>query len=63
VSAFAGAKSVSGATTEKKLDVEGVVHKLLLVDADNADVVVKGAHGFIVLFDCGDRASFNELQV
>jgi hypothetical protein len=63
VSAFAGTKTASGVTTEKKLEVEGVVHKLLLADSDNAEAIVKQAHGFIVLFDCADRASFNELQV
>ncbi len=39
------------------------MHKLVLVDSESTDTVLKGAHGFLCLFDVSNRASFNELQV
>ena len=62
MSAFAGAP-VLGLSAEKKLEVEGVVHKLLLAEAAEAkDTLLRQAHAFICVFDCSNRSSFHELQ-
>lgn len=57
--------ATKGHTWERKIEVEGVQHKLLVVDCPHGvkeDEILKGANGFIFLYDVCDRASFATLK-
>jgi GTPase SAR1 family protein len=57
-------KTAGGSSIEKKVEVDGVVHKLVVVDSDpeKEDAVFKTANAFLFLYDITSRESFQELQ-
>ena len=60
VRSFGG--KATGMSVEKKVEVDGVTHKVVLSADEGDGELLKKANAFLFLYDCTDRSTYQALQ-